>query len=216
MIFPKWTNYLPLILVLGLGGGLVLTILAFTYWGTDKHFNVGYQPVQPIKYSHQLHVTQLGLDCRYCHSNVETSANAGVPPTELCFNCHKFVLPNSPEILKLKAYHDSGKPVPWVRIHKLPEHSYFNHSVHVAKGVGCVDCHGRVDQMDEVRHEKPLSMGWCLECHKNPMPYLRPKDKVTKMDWTPAQDGLDPATLGKQLMKNHQVNTRLDCSTCHR
>jgi hypothetical protein len=174
---------------------------------------VGYQPVQPIAFSHQLHAGQMGIDCRYCHYNVEKGRHAGVPPTETCLNCHKLVKADSPEIKKLVDYHEKGLPVPWVRIHKLADFAYFDHSAHVNKGVSCVECHGRIDQMTEVRAEKPLSMSWCLDCHRNPAPHIRDRAKITDLAWQP--DG-DPAALGREFMKLYNVNPRTDCSTCHR
>jgi hypothetical protein len=119
----------------------------------------------------------------------------------------------SPEIQKIKAAHEKGVPIPWVRVHRLPDFAYFDHSAHVNKGVSCVSCHGRVDEMDEVRHEKPLSMSWCLDCHRNPAPNIRDRKLVTNLAWEPEGD---PADLGREFMKMYNVNPRTDCSTCHR
>ena len=213
MIFPKWTNYLPILILIALGGLASGTVFAFWYWGTDKHLVVGYKPEQPIKYSHRLHVNELGLDCRYCHFNVERSPVAGVPPTQVCMNCHKLVKTGSPEIQKLAEYHYAGEPVPWVRVHSLPQYAYFDHSAHVNKGVSCVECHGRVDLMEEVRHEKSLTMAWCLDCHRDPAPHLRDKKLITKLSWKPEED---PEIHGKKYFEKYHVNTRTDCSTCHR
>lgn len=199
-----------------LGVGLAKTVFVFWYWFTDKHLVVGYQPLQPIAYSHKLHVNDLGMDCRYCHFNVERSPVAGIPPSGTCMNCHHQVWPNRPEIVKLKGYHDSGLPIPWVRVHKLPEYVSFDHSVHVKKGVSCAECHGRVDQMAEVRHDQPLTMGWCLSCHRAPETRLRPRDKITDMTWTAKGVGQDPFALGSALRKEYLVHPRTDCSACHR
>jgi len=213
MVFPKWTNRIPVLIVGFSSVSVCALIFIVWYWGSPKHLVVGYQPVQPIPYSHKIHAGQLGLDCRYCHFNVERSKHAGVPGTEVCMNCHTFVKAGSPLIQKVKAAHDQGLPIHWVRVHKLPDFASFDHSAHVNKGVSCVSCHGRVDQMDEVRVEKPLSMGWCLECHRNPAPNIRDRKKITDLAWKP--DG-DPAELGREFMKLYNVHPRTDCSTCHR
>jgi hypothetical protein len=192
---------------------LCFIVFAVLYWGSPKHYVVGYQPVQPIAFSHKLHAGELGLDCRYCHYNVEKGRHAGVPPTETCLNCHKLVKTDSPEIKKLAEAHEKGVPVQWVRIHKLPDFAYFDHSAHVNKGVSCVECHGRIDQMTEVRADQPLSMGWCLDCHKNPAPHIRDRAKVTDLAWKPEGDA---AELGREFMKMYNVQPRTDCSACHR
>jgi hypothetical protein len=213
MVFPKWTNKIPVVLLASVVFLICFVVFAFAYWGSPKNYIVGYQPVQPIAFSHQMHAGQLGMDCRYCHFNVEKGRHAGVPPTETCLNCHKLVKTDSPEIKKLVDYHEKGIPVPWVRVHKLPDFAYFDHSAHVNKGVSCVECHGRIDQMPQVRAEKPLSMSWCLDCHRAPAAHIRDRAKITDLAWTP--DG-DPAALGREFMKKYNVNPRTDCSTCHR
>lgn len=193
-IFPKWTNDTPRMAAVGtlLAGGFVT--FAFYWWASPKHTDVGYAPLQPIAYSHQLHAGQqagqLGMDCRYCHAYVERGPHAGVPSTQTCMNCHVQVKPKSP---KLVALHESWKTdtsIPWKRIHKLADYAYFDHSAHVGVGVGenraaigCETCHGRIDEMEIVRQSQPLSMGWCLECHGDPGPNLRPVDAVTTMGW---------------------------------
>lgn len=213
MLFPKWTNKIPLILLVGAAVTLVAVTFVFWYWFSPRHLEVGYQPEQPIAYSHRLHAGELGMDCRYCHTGVETSPVAGVPPTETCMNCHTQIQKDAPEIVKLRDYHFSGNPVPWVRVHKLPDYAYFDHSAHVNKGVSCVSCHGRVDMMEKVRQVEPLSMVWCLDCHRNPAPNIREKKLVTKLDWQPEGD---PLTYGKQFVELYNIYTRVDCSTCHR
>lgn len=213
MVFPKWTNKVPAILLVSFVSFVCFAVFAVWYWGSPKHQFVGYQPVQPVAYSHKLHAGQLGIDCRYCHFNVERGRYAGVPPTEVCMNCHSMVKTNSPEIKKIAEANEKHVPIKWVRIHKLPDFAYFDHSAHVNKGVSCVVCHGRIDQMDEVRAMKPLSMGWCLECHRNPAPNLRDRKLVTNLAWKPEGD---PAELGRQFMEKYHVHTRTDCSTCHR
>ncbi len=216
MIFPKWTNKLPFVVPTVLGVLVVSVALSLWYWGTDKHLVVGYKPVQPIKFSHVKHVKGLGMDCRYCHSQVERSPVAGVPSTETCLNCHSVVKNDSPEIEKLQGYHDANQPVPWVKVHKLPEYAYFDHSAHVNKGVSCVECHGRVDQMREVMQKKSLSMSFCLDCHRNPVTRVRDKSLVTNLGWKPADDNLDPIQYGKEIINKYHIKPRVDCSTCHR
>ena len=212
-VFPKWVNKLPAILGMGFVLGVVLIAYVFWYWLSPKHLNVGYQPKQPIPYSHRLHAGDLGIDCRYCHYNVETAAHANIPSAELCMNCHDSVKTDSPHIQTLKAHVDSGEPVEWVNVHMLPEYAYFNHSRHVNSGVSCVQCHGRVDQMDEVRQVESLSMSWCLDCHRNPEPYIWPKEKVTQLWWKPEEDALD---MGKRLVETYHLDPSVQCSTCHR
>jgi hypothetical protein len=207
-IFPRQLNYLALIgggvATLALGGA----VFVFWYFFSPKHLQVGYAPEQPVAYSHRLHAGQLGMDCRYCHSSVEVSQEAAIPPTQTCMGCHAVVKPDSARLAPVKASWASGKPIPWVRVHKLPEHAYFDHSVHVAAGVGCVSCHGRVDQMEVVRIVEPLSMGWCLDCHRNPGPHLRPVEEITNMAWKPSSNA-KPDAVAAVAPPDH-------CSGCHR
>ncbi len=174
---------------------------------------MGYSPVQPVPYSHKLHAGNLGMDCRYCHSAVEVSAQAGIPATEICMNCHTRVRSQSPLLEKVRESYASGQPIPWVRIHRLPDYVYFNHSAHVTAGVSCVSCHGRVDQMAEVRQVEPLSMAWCLECHRDPAPHVRPREFVTRLDWRPDRD---PAEIGRELIAANHLAPPVNCSGCHR
>lgn len=206
-IFPRSLNKLPLVAAVAINViGASLT-LGIWYYLTPKHFQVGYAPVQPIPYSHRLHVGQMGMDCRYCHAQVERSAHAQIPPTQTCMGCHAVVKNDSQRLDALRESWEADTPVEWVKIHKLPDHAFFNHSVHVAVGVGCNECHGRVDEMEVVRQDQPLSMAWCLDCHRNPRPHLRPKDQVTNMEWRPemAANWTPP-----------EVNPPQHCSGCHR
>jgi len=187
---------------------VVGVVLAFWYYASPKNLQVGYQPVQPVPYSHKLHAGQMGMDCRYCHANVERAAHAMVPPTQTCMGCHSLVKTQSARLAPVRESWDTGESIAWVKVHKLPEHSYFNHSVHVAVGVGCVTCHGRIDQMEVVRLDKPIAMQWCLQCHRNPEANLRPKDQVTNMTYTP-----DQAPAG---WKAPEVHPPVNCSGCHR
>lgn len=208
-LFPRSLNYLPLALALGTGGlGAGATFGIWYYW-SPKNLQVGYAPEQPIPYSHKLHADELGIDCRYCHANVERSQEAMIPATETCMGCHAVVKPDSPKLAALQDSWKSGNPVPWVRIHKLPDHVYFDHSAHLAAGVGCATCHGRIDQMETVRLDAPLAMGWCLECHRDPKPNLRPKDQLTNMGWTPSD-------ADREQLAKAEVHPPEHCSGCHR
>jgi hypothetical protein len=233
-IFPRWANYaLPVIVVAVLGGSLYLPV-AVGLGFSPKTMAVGYAPTQPVPYSHAMHAGKLGIDCRYCHSTVEKTAFAAIPASQVCMNCHSVIrnkdIDGKPNP-RLKPVFDSfatGKPVNWVKIHDLPDYVFFNHSAHVNHGVGCVSCHGRIDQMDVVQQAAPLSMGWCLECHREPERNLRPKDQITNMGWKPtdhplAKDikDLDEAqrVVGTALKTEygiHDSNYMTSCYTCHR
>jgi len=209
-IFPRSLNYLPLIgafaVILG-GAGITFAIW---YYGSPWNTQVGYAPVQPVPYSHKLHAGELGIDCRYCHANIERSAEAMIPPTQTCMGCHAVIKQDSVKLEPVRASWASNEPVEWVRIHRLPDHAYFDHSVHLAAGVGCTSCHGRIDQMEVVRQDQPLSMSWCLDCHRDPGKHLRPKDQITNMAWEPSDDE------SEQLARAELVNPPQHCSGCHR
>jgi hypothetical protein len=219
-IFPKWTNWLPLALGVGaaLAGGAVAA--GVTFYFTPKYTRVGYEPVQPVPFSHKIHAGQLGLDCRYCHSMVEKTWIANIPAASTCMNCHSQVLKDDPRLAIVRESAATGKTVPWVQVHITPDYVYFNHSVHVTRGISCVECHGRVDQMDEVRHAKPFSMSFCLDCHRDPAAHIRPTDKVTDLGWTWSTNGVEAAHLqtveGKKLVEHMRVESLQSCSACHR
>ncbi|MDX1389170.1 MAG: cytochrome c3 family protein [Acidobacteriota bacterium] len=188
--------------------------MAFVWYGfSPKTTDVGYQPEQPVPFSHALHAGDLGMDCRYCHTTVEKAAFAAVPPTDVCMGCHSTILPNSEKLTAIRESHETGLPVPWIKVNDLPEYVYFNHSAHVSRGVSCVECHGRVDRMEVVYQHEPLSMSWCLNCHRNPDTRLRPVELVTRLDWQPEED---PATLGARIRDANDINPSTDCSVCHR
>ncbi|NNF06297.1 MAG: cytochrome c3 family protein [Candidatus Eisenbacteria bacterium] len=212
MFFPKWANKATTLVLLVVPLILVGAISAFAFYISPYTTQVGYAPEQPIPYSHKLHAGELGIDCRYCHTGAEQGPHAGVPPTETCMNCHTQVLADSPHIMKLAESYETGKPIEWVQIHRVPDFVYFDHSVHVNQGVGCVDCHGRIDHMEVVAQEEPLSMGWCLDCHREPEKFLRPNEEITNMAWV-AEDQL---TLGKELREQYHLNPTTNCSGCHR
>jgi len=211
-VFPKWVNKLPMVILTGTALVLSFVIFVFWYWFSPKHLDVGYSPKQPIPYSHKLHVSELGLDCRYCHTQVENSSHSNIPSTDTCMNCHTQIKTKSPHIMKLKESYVSNKPMQWVKVHKLPDHVYFNHSRHINAGVSCYSCHGRVDQMEVVHQVQPLSMSWCLECHRAPENHLRPKEFVTKLDWKADNQ----AEIGRQIKEAYKIHPGEDCNTCHR
>jgi hypothetical protein len=214
-VFPRWVDDLkPLVATLGLGLPVFLVFLVW-YGGSPATTDVGYAPVQPVPYSHALHAGELGIDCRYCHTNVETSAHAAIPPTQTCMNCHTNIRGTSSKLAPVRESNATGMPVRWVRVHDLPDYVYFNHSAHVSRGVGCVTCHDRVDKMDVVYQAQKLSMGWCLDCHRNPDARLRPPELVTQMDWQPPSGG-DREAFGRKIREQYHLNPSEDCSTCHR
>jgi len=192
-IFPRWSNQTPTHALVGtlVFGGVVT--FALYWWASPYNTDVGYQPPQPVAYSHALHAGTLKMDCRYCHSYVERGPSAGVPPTQVCMNCHAQVKKESDKLKPVRDSWADGKgeqSIPWLRIHKIPDFAYFNHSAHVGVGfganraaIGCETCHGRIDTMEVVKQVQPLSMSWCLECHSNPGPNLRPVEAVTAMGW---------------------------------
>jgi len=214
-VFPKWTNRLPRNLVIAavlLGTGVTSAV---TYYFTPKYTRVGYEPIQPVAFPHSVHVAQLGLDCRYCHNTVEKSWYSNIPATSTCMNCHAQVLKDDARLALVRESAATGEPIPWVQIHKMPDYVFFNHSVHVNRGISCVECHGPVNQMDEVYHAKPLSMSFCLDCHRDPARRLRPLDKVTDLAWK-ASSPDEQLAMGAQYMRDWHVQSLENCSTCHR
>jgi hypothetical protein len=183
---------------------------AFAYYGTDSNLAVGYSPVQPVEFSHKLHAGDLGMDCRYCHATVEQSAHAAVPATESCVKCHRQVLPESEKLLKVRVSYADNRPIEWVRVHSLPDFAYFDHAVHLASGVGCSTCHGRVDQMARVEQRASLSMKWCLDCHRRPDPALRDPADLTNMTWAPLDERIANPSSGRP-----SVTPSTHCSGCH-
>lgn len=209
------------------GGGIYAVAMGGLV--TDpKTLNIGYQPEQPVPFSHAIHAGQLKMDCRYCHNTVFDSAHAAVPPTATCINCHSpandqgitALASVRAESEKLKPIHKSwetGRSVAWKRVHNLPEFVYFNHAAHVNAGVSCKSCHGRVDQMDVVVQHEELSMAWCIECHRNPDPHLRPQEFVTSLDWVPPKDW-DQEAFAKKARdpEGENINPQVHCAVCHR
>jgi hypothetical protein len=190
-------------------GGVSLSAYLFS----PKVADTGYSPVQPVPYSHKLHAGDLGIDCRYCHSTVEKSAFAALPTAQVCMNCHAQVKKDSPLLQPIREAVATGKPVPWVHIHVMPGYVYFNHAAHVNSGVSCVTCHGRIDQMVRVGQAKPLNMAFCVDCHRNPAPNIRPVQFVTQLGWKPEGD---PAAIGRELVARNHLQPPTNCSGCHR
>ena len=170
---------------------------------------------QPVPFSHQHHVGALGLDCRYCHAGVETSPVASVPPTSTCMTCHSQLYTNAQMLAPVRESLAQGKPIRWARVHRLPGYVYFDHSVHVKNGVGCTTCHGQVDEMPLMQQTAPLTMGWCLDCHRDPAPHLRPEADIFSTQWRPPADA---EKAGRALMAAYHIDTKhlTDCTVCHR
>jgi hypothetical protein len=215
-IFHPSANTLARVTIFG-GAFAALGLLVLTYMVERSPYQtqVGVIREQPVPFSHEHHVRGLGIDCRYCHTSVETSAAASVPPTYTCMSCHSQIWTESPMLAPVRDSLKDNKPLAWSRLHDLPDFVYFHHGIHVQKGVGCVECHGRVDLMPLTWKDKPLTMEWCLECHRHPERHVRPKDKVFEMDWKPEGDRV---AEGKKLIDEYHVPTdRLtNCSVCHR
>jgi len=212
-IFPEWTNKLPTYLAIGVVVLAAAAVAFVWYYFSPWYTDVGYRPLQPVPYSHKLHADDLGLDCRYCHNSVEVSPHANVPPTQTCMNCHTLILPESERLLPVRESFSMKLPLQWVRVHRLPDYAYFDHSAHLRAGVGCVSCHGNVAQMKVVSQKQPLSMGWCLDCHRHPDEHLRPHEELTDMYWQPPAD---QAEYAKKVRMEKNINPPVVCSGCHR
>ena len=213
-IFHRSTNTMSRVSIFGaifiIGGVLAIFMIIqrspyVTYVGVAR--------TQPVQFSHLHHVGDDGIDCRYCHTSVEVSSSAGIPSTEVCMNCHTQVWANSPYLEPVRQSWRTGQPITWERVHDLPDFVYFNHSIHVNKGVGCDTCHGQLEQMNGIWKNQPMSMEWCMECHFNPAKYVRPKDQVFNAHYQPPADQM---ALGNQLVQEYQIQSLISCSTCHR
>ena len=218
-IFPKWSNTVPIKVVIA----LILTVTAATagvwYYMSPNYTKVGYMPTQPVPYSHALHVGTLGLDCRYCHTFVDRSAHANIPAPSVCMNCHSpdlgNVLSDSPRLAPIRDSYASGQPVEWVKIHNISDYAYFNHAVHVNRGVSCVECHGQINEMETVAEAKPLGMSFCLDCHRNPERVVRPLDKVYDLTWK-ADSKEAQSQDGTKFVHDWKILPPQSCSGCHR
>ncbi|NOK35409.1 cytochrome C [Corallococcus exercitus] len=216
-LFPRWTNT-----VSRLSAAMLLAVPAIAIGGLlayvrSPHVTNQAHPVeQPIEFDHRHHAGDEQIDCRYCHWTVEKSPSAGIPSTTVCMSCHAQVWNKSPYLTEVRKAFFADQPIPWVRVHNLPDFVYFNHSIHVSKGVGCATCHGRVDQMGAIEQASPLTMSWCLDCHRNPGPNLRPQEFITSMTWAPPAEKAEASALAEKLSKEYDVHSRTSCSTCHR
>jgi Cytochrome c7 and related cytochrome c len=210
-VFPPWANtatHLVLgAMVVGLAGALAAPMIYVrSPYGTGE----GDPRLQPIAFDHRHHVRDDGIDCLYCHEGAERSPYAGIPATERCMGCHNQIWNDTPSIQPLRDSIATGEPIRWQRVHSLPDFVYFDHAIHVHRGIGCVSCHGRVDDMAAVYQVHRLTMSWCLDCHRDPVPHLRPRDRITSMTWTAS-----PAELA-ELARQYQPRRLTHCSTCHR
>ena len=215
-IFHHSTNTLAKLSIFGAlfmaGGALWLTLEVNR---SPYVTQAGVAREQPVPFSHQHHVGGLGIDCRYCHTSVETSAVAGIPPTKTCMNCHSQIWNTSPMLEPVRASFRTDASIAWTKVNDLPDFAYFNHSAHVNKNVGCATCHGRVDRMPLMWQEASLQMEWCLECHRHPEKYVRPQEEVFNVAWEWPADK-DPLVEGRKLVQQYNIHPRTSCSTCHR
>jgi len=211
-IFHRSTNTISRVSIFG-GLALVLVLIAAAAALNRSSYltEVRVARAQPVQFSHKHHVSDDGIDCRYCHTSVENSAFAGIPSTKICMNCHTQIWADSPMLEPVRESFRSGKSLEWTRVHNLPGFVYFDHSIHVNKGVGCATCHGRVDQMPLMSRENTLYMEWCLECHRAPERFVRPREQVFNMEWQ-ADDQL---ALGRTLVKEYRIQSLTSCSVCH-
>lgn len=216
-IFPRTANALAraslaLILVVVAGGGWAVYTLMRSSWATKQNEFVE----QPVQFSHAHHVGGVGLDCRYCHTSVEQSSFAGIPPTKTCMNCHSQLWTNAPILEPVRASFRNDSPLMWIRVNDLPDFVYFNHQIHIRQGVGCDTCHGRVDNMPLMYQAQPLLMEWCIGCHRAPEKFIRPRDQVFNMAYTPPSNQLE---LGRKLKQDYNIASEqhmTSCSVCHR
>ncbi len=212
--FPRTSNFIIRILLVG-----VVIALTLTAWMAAMIVRSPYQTredlprQQPVPFSHEHHVSGLGIDCRYCHTTVEESSFANIPATKICMNCHSQMWAVAPVLEPVRESYRSGRSIEWVRVNDLPEFVYFNHAIHVNKGFGCDTCHGRVDLMPLTWKARSLQMSWCLDCHRNPELYVRPKDRVFDMSYVPPPN---QSELGKRLVREYNIQSLISCSTCHR
>jgi hypothetical protein len=228
-IFHRSFNTLSKVSIFG--GVFILAGLCWVAWLVYHSSYVtaaGIAYVQPVPFSHEHHAGRhpggLGIDCRYCHTSVEESSFAGIPPTKTCMNCHSQIWVGSEMLEPVRESYRTGRSIVWDRVHNLPGFVFFDHSIHIHKGIGCASCHGRVDHMPLTWQEQSLLMEWCLDCHREPERFVRPRRQVFNMEWTPADEGVNPdtgqpydqLTLGRKLVKEYRIQSLTSCSTCHR
>jgi len=214
-IFPTWTTPVTLVVIHAAAPAPLLIAGLLWWFGSPKYTDVGYQPEQPVPFSHKVHAGDLGIDCRYCHASIEESHEANIPPAQTCMNCHRSIKKNSEALAPVRESYETGKPINWVRVHKLPEYAYFDHSVHLKAGVGCTSCHGDIDRQEIVTQRETLSMGWCLDCHRHPHQHIRDltETSVTDMEWQPAKGQYNAA---EAIIQEKELSPPEDCAACHR
>jgi hypothetical protein len=213
-IFHRSTNTLSRLSIFGavfLVGALLWALAVFNRSSYATQERVA--RAQPVQFSHKHHAGELAIDCRYCHVAVETAARATLPATEICMSCHSQIWRQSPFLEPVRSSYASGRSIAWIKVHDLPDFVYFHHGVHVQKGIGCATCHGRVDEMNQIWKAASLQMEWCLDCHRNPAPNVRPRDRIFDLAWQPPAD---QPVAGPALVEQYAIHTRTDCSTCHR
>jgi hypothetical protein len=213
-LFPRSVNRLPFQIALYLCVVASIATAAVTYYMTPKYTRVGYAPIQPVPFSHAKHVGELGMDCRYCHSSIETAA-ANVPTAQTCMNCHNQIKATSPALEVVRESYKTGQPIPWVHVHVMPSFVYFDHSIHVNRGISCVECHGKVNEMDVVTQVKPMSMGFCLDCHRAPELHVREKANVYNLD-SQTIAATQGVAAGRAFVHDWNIKPPVSCSGCHR
>ena len=215
--FPRSANQIAKAsIVLALCGAAAAGGLWYLFDRGPLHTGQGTYVPQEVPFSHDHHTAGLGIDCRYCHTSVEESAFANIPPTATCMNCHKVIWANTEMLEPVRESWATGEPLVWNRVNDLPDYVFFNHSVHVAKGVGCETCHGPVNEMPLMYQEHSLQMLWCLDCHREPEKYVRPREEVFNFDWEPSQVGMTQKELGAKLVEEYEIASLEHCSVCHR
>lgn len=210
-IFPKWADEIPKRVLLGLIIFLTALVAGIWYYFSPEYTDVGYAPEQPVPYSHKLHAGELDIDCQYCHTSVFDSKQANIPSTQTCMNCHEQIATDSEDLEPVRESWETGEAIEWIRVHNLPDYSFFSHEAHTNVGVGCESCHGRVDRMDVVFQKEPLSMSWCLDCHREPEKYVRPVEEVTTMGY----EVEDQIEKGRELVSKNNIHAPTYCQGCH-
>jgi hypothetical protein len=212
---PAADTIARVVLVAILVGPFAFAAAAYALMRSEYITGQSITPEQPVPFSHVHHVRQLGIDCRYCHTSVEKAAFAGLPPTHTCMTCHSQLFTNAAMLAPVRRSLAEKKPIHWNKVNRLPDYVYFDHSVHINNGIGCTTCHGQVQDMPLMRQAAPLTMGWCLACHRDPKPYLRPPNQIFSTTWTPPKD---QAARAEALLAHYRIDTEhlTDCSRCHR
>jgi hypothetical protein len=213
-IFHPSTNTISRLTIYG--AVILVGLLSYVLYevGQSSYYRAQTIPqIQPVPFSHEHHVAQLGIDCRYCHTSVEKSAFAGMPSTQTCMSCHSQIWTNAAMLAPVRESYETGQSIAWTRVNALPEFVYFNHSIHIAKGIGCTTCHGQIGKMALTWRATTLQMAWCLDCHRHPEEYVRPKNEVFNVDYAPPPNQME---LGRELVRKYKIMSLTSCETCHR